>query len=426
MHEYDLDFFHKLCKLFQGGWTHANADYVGRTYDNVRAFDFASSYPAVMTTRKYPVSMFEICDVDEFDDLASQDIHTADYRWFAKLKISTKNGLVMSKLRNTYWSLSKCEEIEGVPVVDNGRIQACQSMTIYLTDIDWDTFQQAYYFDDVECLELYKSEAGYLSTSLIKLILDYFGYKTSLKGTDNESLYVESTATINSLKPEKVFGSFQLGCWVTSWARHGLWDFILHFDEKIIYCDTDSQKGLFTDEDIEWINSYNDDIASLEARVATELGIDDSLYTPLTSEGKMKRLGIMEREADAVHFKTLGAKRYVYETEDGKMHCTIAGLPKSAGVNKISKCEDFTNETIWNTKESEKNTACYNDNQPTVEWTDEFGNTYTTTEKYGLAIVPTTFDLSISEEFYKFLLTLKRGYVDYDDEFFNDTPKILR
>lgn len=462
MKNYNLDFFNKLCKLFQGGWTHANADYVGYTYDNARAFDFASSYPAVMTTRRMPVSQFEECDISEWDTLSNDDIHTSEYRWFAKIKV--KN--LCSKLRNTYWSNSKCTNIEGVPIIDNGRIQYCKSAELYIDDVSYDTFKQAYnYDDDIEVIELYKSKAGYLSTSLIKLILDYFGYKTSLKGTDNESLYVESKQFINSiygcfvtkiisdsiefneeddgwfkqecteedfnktmkdLKPDKVFGSFQLGCWVTAWARHGLWDFILKFDEKIIYCDTDSIKGLFTDEDIDWINNYNTSIASLEARVATELGIDDSLYTPLTSEGKMKRLGVMEREKDAVHFKTLGAKRYVYETEDGKMHCTIAGLPKSAGTTKIHKCEDFTNNTVWNTKESEKNTACYNDHQHAAEWTDEYGNTYISEEIYGLAIVPTTFDLSISEEFSKFLLTLQRGYIDYDDEFFDDTPKILR
>ena len=477
MQNYTLDFFNKLCKLFQGGWTHANCDYVGKTYDNIKAFDFASSYPAVMCTRKYPIRMFESCDVDEFDDLASQDIHTADYRWFAKVKVSTKNGLVTSKLRNTYWSFSKCIETEGRPIVDNGRIKSCASLTTYLTDIDWDTFKKCYEFDEVECLELYKSEAGYLSTSLIKLILEYFGYKTSLKGTGNESLYVESkqfinsiygcfvtkiisdvitfteendgwdktecseldfTKTMSSLKPDKVFGSFQLGCWVTAWARHGLWDFITHFDDKIVYCDTDSIKGLFTDEDIDWINNYNDNLALLESKVATDIGIDDKLFTPLTSTGKIKRLGIMEREEDAVHFKTLGAKRYVYQTLDKElydkygirlldMHCTIAGLPKDAGTTKISKCEDFTNHTVWNTEESQKKIVCYNDNQPIAEWIDEFGNKYTSYEKYGLAIVPTTFDLSISKEFFKYLLSLQRGYVDYDDDdFFDDTPNILK
>lgn len=479
MKNYDFEFFTKLCKLFQGGWTHANATKVNKVYDNVRAFDFASSYPSVMTNARLPVGEFIPCDKSEFDSLASQDIETADFRWFAKIKFKGNKFPIMSMLQNTYWSTSKCEEIEGVPIVDNGRLQGCTSFTAYVTDLDYEIISHTYMYDDIEVLELYKSKAGYLSTALINLILEYFGYKTSLKGTGNESLYTESKQFINSiygcfvtrivseiiefndetgwdkikldeengpqilfntlseLTPEKCFGSFQLGIWVTAWARHRLWDFIRHFDEKIIYCDTDSTKGLFTDEDLDWINDYNASIASLESRVAAQLGIDDKLYTPLTSKGKTKRLGIMEREADGVHFKTLGAKRYVYQTLDKElyenygirfleMHTTIAGLPKSAGVNKISTCDDFTDNTVWNTKESQKNTAVYNDNQPNAILTDLYGNEYEATDQYGIAIVPTTFDLSISEEFAKFLQTLKTGNIDETDEFFSDIPYIFR
>jgi len=468
MKNYDFEFFTKLCKLFQGGWTHANATKVNKVYDNVRAFDFASSYPSVMTNARMPVGEFKVCDKSEFDDLASQDLETADYRWFAKIKFIGKKFPVMSMLQNTYWSTSKCEEIEGVPSVDNGRLQSCKSFTAYVTDLDYEIITHTYMYDEIEVQELYKSKAGYLSTALINLILEYFGYKTSLKGTGNESLYVESKQFVNSiygcfvtriiseiiefndekgwekiklnedngpavlfdvlqeLKPEKCFGSFQLGIWVTAWARHRLWDFIRQFDEKIIYCDTDSIKGLFTDEDLKWIDDYNASLATLEDNVAALLGIDKDLYTPKTSKGKMKRLGIMEREDDAVHFKTLGAKRYVYETEDGEMHTTIAGLPKKAGVTKIKCCEDFTTNTVWNTEESLKNTAVYNDNQPNAILTDMYGNKYEASDKFGIAIVPTTFDLSISEEFAKFLATLRTGTIDDNDEFFSDVPYMFR
>jgi hypothetical protein len=323
-------------------------------------------------------------------------------------------------------------------------------------------------FDTVEVLELYKAKAGFLSPALINLILDYYSKKTSLKGTGNDSLYTESKQfinsiygcfvtrivsdiiefdddgwekkpcdqqtffdTINELEPEKCFGSFQLGIWVTAWARHNLWDFILKFDEKIIYCDTDSIKGLFTDEDIEWINQYNDGIASIENAVAGVLGIDPTLYTPITSKGKMKRLGVMEREDDAVEFKTLGAKRYcykAYDEDDGeyKIHTTIAGLPKEAGTKVIKEVSDFTNETKWNIRKSKKNIAVYKDDQPYAKWIDKYGRVYENYDKYGIAIVPTTFDLSISEEFMKFLMTLKNGCIDDDDEFFSDVPYQFR
>lgn len=48
---------YKLCKrAYSGGFTHANAYYVGETIKNVRSYDFASSYPAVMLNEMYPMS----------------------------------------------------------------------------------------------------------------------------------------------------------------------------------------------------------------------------------------------------------------------------------------------------------------------------------------------------------------------------------
>ncbi|MBR0361438.1 MAG: hypothetical protein IIX35_03615, partial [Paraprevotella sp.] len=112
--------------------------------------------------------------------------------------------------------------------------------------------------------------------------------------------------------------------------------------------------------------------------------------------------------------------------EDGAVHTTIAGLPKGAGTKKLKSIDDFTNKTVWNTKESEKNTAVYNDNQTWCDVTDMYGNKYTAADKYGVAIVPTTFDMTIGEEFEKFLKVLITGTIDEDDEFFSDVPVQFR
>lgn len=464
---YTPEMFKKLCQLFQGGWTHGNKMYINKLLKNIRCFDFASSYPAVMTTRRLPIGKFEQCECIEFDTLASQDIHSAEYRWFAKIKFTN----VRSKLWNSYWSLSKvCVDdkplIKG-QIVDNGRIYACDEMTVLMTDLDYDTFKQCYTFDEPEVLELHKSKAGYLCKELILTILEYFAYKTSLKGDETmESLYNESKQFINSIygvmvykfvsdmiefglkgwcknknltgkekeelfnkmfyetiletDEKKTFAAYQFGVWVTSWARHNLFDFIIKFDRKIAYCDTDSIKGLFTDEDIEWIENYNKDIAKLEDKVANELGFDASKFTAVTKKGKVKRLGIMEREEDCEEFKTLGAKRYV-DLIDGKIHCTIAGLPKSAGEAKLKSVSDFTNKTFWNTRESEKLMAVYNDDQPTCTWTDYQGHKWISEDKFGLCLQPTTFDLSMSKEFDLFLSTLSSQKIS-DDEYFATTP----
>ena len=141
-------------------------------------------------------------------------------------------------------------------------------------------------------------------------------------------------------------------------------------------------------------------------------------------KGKVKRLGIMEREEDCEEFKTLGAKRYV-DLIDGKIHCTIAGLPKSAGEAKIKSVSDFNDGLVWNTRESEKVIAMYNDSQPDTVWTDRDGNQYKSKDRFGICLQPTTFDLSISGEFKRFLRTLATGKIDNEDDFFTDVPSYL-
>lgn len=460
---YTPDDFRDLCQLFQGGWTHANKMFVNKLLKDIKCFDFASSYPAVMTTRTYPVGKFEECDISEFPALESQDLNDMLYHWYAKIKVTD----FISKLDNSYWSLSKVCIIDGKPaikgqIVDNGRLYYASEATILVSDLDWDTFKQSYKYDTIEVIELRKSQAGYLPKELILTILEYFAYKSSLKGdADNESLYTESKQFINSIygcavtkiitdlvtfgidgwdttkcndeifygtiaeaTEDNTFLAYQQGIWVTAWARHNLWDFIIKLDKRIVYCDTDSIKGLFTDEDILFVNEYNKHIEEIENDVANKLGFDPKLYTAVTKKGKIKRLGVMEREDDCQEFKTLGAKRYV-DLIDGEIHCTIAGLPKSAGEKKLKSVAEFNNKTFWNTRESEKLMAVYNDNQKPALWTDRDGKTYFSKDKYGICLQPTTFDLSMSGEFVKFLHMIRYGKIDKNDEFFKDMPSYL-
>lgn len=452
---YTPDAFKRLVALFQGGWTHANKMYVGKTLHDVKCFDFASSYPAVMTTRTFPLGQFEQCDIAEFPDLEAQDLNFGKYHWYMEVELTN----VTSKLDASYWSLSKATEVEG-QIVDNGRIYSCTRMRALMTDLDWDTFKQCYYYEDMKVIQLHKSEAGYLPTEMIETILDYFQYKTSLKGLpDSESLYVESKQFVNSIygvfvtkiisaiidfedggwtskepddmdfvnmlnqtKEEDSFTMYQAGVWVTAWARHNLFDFIIPMDEHIAYCDTDSIKGVFTDEDMKFVDDYNKKIEALENKVASILGIDPAKYTATTSKGKIKRLGVMEREDDCTEFKTLGAKRYV-DLVNGEIECTIAGLPKRAAKDKIKSVDEFNTGLVWDTNESQKLIAHYEDNQEPCTWTDRDGVTYYSEAQYGICLQPTTFDLSISNEFEHFLTLLHTGIIDNSDGFYKDTPR---
>src|SRR5699024_577216 len=48
-------------------------------------------------------------------------------------------------------------------------------------------------------------------------------------------------------------------------------------------------------------------------------------------KGKTHYLGVYEYDGYYTEFKTMGAKKYAYRTEDGSLHTTIAGVVKKIG-----------------------------------------------------------------------------------------------
>lgn len=457
---YSPEEYRKRIQLYTGGYVHANNLHVSKTSeeDTIRCFDFSSSYPSALMG-KYPTAGYEPCDVSEFDTLQQQDVEDPDFRWFAKIRLRN----VCTNLFNTYWSLSKCIDPLD-PIADNGRIYKAKEMTIYVTDLDWFTFRQAYHFDpDFEVLELQKGPADYLPKEMIEVILDYYFKKCTFKGDPTKiSELIESKQLLNGIygvfvykaiadqvyfdgdwktkklddygdemyydllfqiDEEKAFGFFDLGLICSAIARKRLWDFILHLDKSVWYADTDSIKGTFSDVDIKWIEDYNKTIKAREDKLAQHYNLDPKLFAPIVN-GKEKRLGIMAREDDCKYFKTLGCKRYIAQHGD-EIECTIAGLPKKAGSEKIKTFDDFNNYTLWTTKESQKACCYYNDDQPETHWTGRDGKVWISHDKYGVCLKPVTFDLSLSDDFVTFLSMIYGERIDEMDEEELQTPLYL-
>lgn len=449
--------YQQLSACFAGGWTHANAMYTNRVVKNMKCFDFRSSYPGVMVSRKFPVESFHACTVNDIETYEQKDLWDRDYNFYVKVEFTN----VCSKTFNTFWSYSKCEKIEGV-IADNGRIKECETLVCWMTDLDFDTFKKSYNYETMTIKEAYSAKCDYLPYEFIYLILMYYLNKTKLKGTGRESEYNEAKQFINSIygvnvtkiitdivgflagwekhsatendyyemidkmTRKDVFYTYQIGVWVAAWARHNLWDAILELDFRTVYCDTDSIKGIFTDEDLDWFNNYNNKIWKQCEKVAKIRNIDINLYRPSTPKGVVKEIGFFDREEDYIEFKTLGAKRYCalvhnYEDNIDEIHTTIAGLPKDAGVIKIKNVEDFDDGLVWDCEESGKLVSYYNDKQPVAKWVDENGDEYISHDGYGLNLMPTSFSLDINDD-YRMLYELLQGY----DNMLYDTPKIIR
>ena len=514
MKEIPYELFIQETKTYQGGYVHANRDWVKRKMPyhkpgdplyTFHSFDYASSYPYCICCFKNAVGPLEEVDPKDYEKVMADNPYDPEYRWIAKIKLYD----VESRTRNTYWSYSKAYDCKiskkvkkkngkEVDALDNGRVVWADEMTIYVDDLSWSTFTRAYSIGHFEVINLYRSKADYLSVEFIKFVLKYFSHKTELKDLEElinddgtidgpdiiEAKYKKAKSVLNALygilvfkfcgldifvddsdengkiwhkgkeedlpeiyekcikkmKPESTYAQYLCGIYVSSQARFNLWDIILHddFDENISYCDTDSCKGYYSPDGLEWIKQYNNEVEERQNRVAAELGIDPELFSPKNKDGEIKRLGWLEEEfTDNIEcFKTLGAKRYCIQLKKGKKDkksgkikkilTTIAGLPKKAGTAVIKTIDDFNNMTEWKPSQSLKKIVYYNDNQPECIWTDYKGVEYTDNNQFGAPIVPTGYDLSMSEEFIKFLLTLN-GTVDPDeDEFFSDIPEDFR
>ena len=470
---YSYEFYRNVLRqLYTGGWTHANATYVKRVLkadkDNpIICHDFASSYPYQMCCNDHlPVSAFHAVPKKQFDDIKDNPLKNTPIVWFGKFRFKE----LKSKLENTFFSFSKCVSVCGqtkIPdkmkkelidngdlLLDNGRVDYATDMECYLSDYEYNIFFNAYDWTEIECTELYVAQAGRMSPAFIKMILDLYHDKTKLK-TKNPSQYRASKSNINgaygmictavlsavisfednkwhsdeteetmhelydnlieNTKSEKMIAQYPIGIYICKAAMYALWQFIIKFDSRVVYCDTDSLKGFLTADDLKVIEDYNKKVKEEQDALAKELHIDPEMFAPTDDDGVPHRLGIFDREHDVnIEMAVLGAKRYFCKwhgyNKKKKVHevqreCTVAGLPKKAGWKHFKSARQFIDpdNSFLDCLQSMKKMSAYNDDQPDIEWTDKYGNVYVSTERRTCAILPTTFDVSLSSDFEKYV-----------------------
>lgn len=357
-------------RAFAGGFTHASALWSGNHFRRrVDSMDFTSSYPAVMVSERFPMSVPEHipAPTKEQWDYAKKVCSIFDVRF---TNIRPAAGVYENPI-----SVSKCITIKN-KVENNGRLVSASSAVITITNIDYQYIRKFYVWDKIEVKNILQFHEAYLPKAFIKSLLYFYKGKTELKGVaGKETEYMKRKGMTNSAfgctvtdivkdevvfengwmteaanieesleeynKSQKRFLYYPWGVFITAYARRNLFSGIYELGEDYIYSDTDSVKFINYEKHTKYFENYNKIIVRKIDRCLTSLGIDPEESRPKTVKGEPKQLGVWDWETkkeEYTEFKTLGAKRYMYR-QGGDLHITVAGLSKKDGLEYIKSQE---------------------------------------------------------------------------------------
>lgn len=353
----------QLKAAFGGGFTHASAKYSGKVLENVFSKDETSAYPGAMVSDYFPMSPGIY--------IGEVSLHQLQFylQHYCCLFTVTLYDVFPKFIYENYISLSHCSEIEG-EVTNNGRVASADYLTTTITELDWDIIIRAYECDwkqtKIYGLRIYLRD--YLPKPFILSILNLYSNKTTLKGVEGkETEYMVSKNMINASfgmavtaivraeinytddewgkddvdtisqltdynKNYNRFLFYPWGVWVTAHARHNLWEAIFELGSDYVYSDTDSTKYLNPENHEKFFNSYNLNMKLKLLKMCNHYNIPFSMCEPKTIKGVKKLIGVWEDDGCYKTFKTIGAKRYIYEYEKGDLSFTVSGVNKHYGV----------------------------------------------------------------------------------------------
>lgn len=441
----DADEYKQLKRGFAGGFTHANARYVSegkeKPLENIGSFDFTSSYPAVMLTEQFPMSKSKL--IGHIDDWNQFHYYLNNYCCLFDVTLTN----VFPKVDYDHpISRSKLIKSEGV-IEDNGRVVAAESMTITMTEQDWFVFDSFYVYEDIDVMKFRIYEKRYLPKPFYKAILELYKRKTVLKDVEGEEInYMISKNMLNAaygmivtdivreiieydydnseyvdpVKPDlneaiekyntskKRFLFYPWGVWVTAYARRNLFSGILSCGKDYIYSDTDSIKIFNPEDHMDYINNYNANLISKINKISEYLGINSTEYSPKNKKGNPKPIGVWEFEGVYKRFKTLGAKRYLFEKQDGSYVLTVAGVNKRKACDYLVKkygdpFKGFTHDLVVPEDYSGRLTLTYIDKPCDGIAKDYLGNTCEFHEKSFIHMEPSEYNLTMSSDYRGFL-----------------------
>lgn len=445
----DADSYNMVHSAFTGGFTHANVIHVGEIINDVKSYDFTSSYPAVIVREKFPMSsptLVEIQSNEQFRKMLNV--------YCCVFEITFHN--LRTKHNDSPLSFSKCRCV-GNYQINNGRVASADVCYTIITEQDFFTIEEFYDFDSADIGKFYRMFKDYLPTDFVEVVLQWYNDKTKLKGiSGEEERYALAKANLNSLygmmvtdiyRPDYVYSSidgwekpklpdlekamqdyndsksrflfYAWGVWVTAHARRALFQAIYQCDSDYIYSDTDSIKICNYKKHEDYFQQWNEWNEKQIEQVLQFRGIDDSLFRPTNLKGNKKVLGNWEDEGNYQQFKTLGAKRYAFIKND-KFGLVVSGLSPKLGADYLSTIygtaeraiEHFEDGLFVPADYTGKKTHTYIDDKIEGVVKDYRGNYYRYCENTSINLSPCEFDMSLSASFKDYIKSMRGEFIN--------------
>lgn len=431
---------------FSGGVVHGGSRYVGKTVEDVGTCDIASSYPAQLLLRTYPMGSF-----------TEAEPTIEKFRWYMRTRCvlvdvtlrDVRPRFLYAQVLPFYRAISS----KGGHTLNNGKVVYADEIRYYLAGEELVNILR-FYKCEFHLNRLWVARRGYMPREFISVMHDFYTAKTTLKGvSDRAAEYMLKKNMLNSTygmcvtsldmedwavnadgeftkviskdstgyaewldgvirqadKSKSRFLYYAWGVWVTVWARSQLYALILKVGSDFVYCDTDCVKFTNPGKYIPEIEKINGKIERAVRDAEVRLKLPMYAFSPKDPKGVRRTIGVWEYEGEYRRFKTLGAKRYMGEKWNSdktayKLEVTVAGCNKSQLCDWLDTCpwdpfDLFGPDLKVPTDRSGRLTMTYLDGTGTIDIIDMYGYSATVEYSRGIAAEPNEYDFSAQRAF---------------------------
>lgn len=431
---------YSMLKLaFQGGYTHASHEKVGKILENVTSYDFTSSYPSVMLDEMFPMSTAKEIKIDSFSQLKNMLKYYCCIFMITFYNIDAKTDFSYEH----YISSSRCFDYKDM-LYENGRVYYAKEISMVITNVDFSIIEKVYKWEHAKIGKFYAYFKDYLPKEFLECIIHFYKSKNLLKHVKGKEVeYMKSKQMLNSTYGMSVtdivkdvfkyetnwftdkkdiseelnkyngkynrFLFYPWGVFVTAYARKNLWDGIINVGRDYIYSDTDSIKILNGDKHRKYIDMYNENVRNKLKYALYKRQLD---FNDVCINGKL--IGAWDYDGYYDEFKTLGAKRYLVRQGEN-YNLTVAGLGKVDGMkyllekygDKVFKA--FTNNLYIPKGKTGKNTHTYIDDEKKGILVDYNGNYCEYDELSAIHLTPADFTLNMTKIYIDYLIFKSRN-----------------